>query len=387
MRLHEYQAKEILRHYDTHIPFGITIFEPEGAAEAFRKLGKPEAILKVQILAGGRGKAGGIRTVHNPREAAELAKRFLGSRVVTHQTTPEGEEVKAVLLQEVVPIEREMYLAFLLSRKDACPLLIGCREGGVEIEELARSSLEKILRLTWDSTQGLLPFQARRMACFLGLSGPHLKEATSLMLNLSRAFIEKDLTLLEINPLALTTDGSLSMVDVKANFDDNGFFRQSEIAAFRPKAEESLEALASSFGLSYVGLEGDIGCLVNGAGLAMATNDIIRVCGGRPANFLDVGGDASSERVSQAFALLLQDPRLRAVFVNIFGGITRCDTIAEAIIKVLREGRPRIPMIVRMEGTNALEARGMLESSGFRFLFSREMKEATLMAIEATKTS
>jgi len=398
LRLHEYQAREILQGCDTHLPRSITIFKTEEAEGAFLRLapyqyaagtGQPRVILKAQILAGGRGKAGGIKIVHSPAEAKDSTRSLLGSRLVTPQTTPEGEEVKAVLFQEVVPVEREVYLAFVIDRQGACPMLVGCLEGGVEIEELARKSPEKVLKEPWDSLFGLLPFQARRMACFLGLSGPRLTEATNLILNLSRVFTEKDLTLLEVNPLAITPEGSLSILDVKANFDDNAFFRHPEMAAIRPKPEESLESLASSFGLSYVGLEGDIGCLVNGAGLAMATNDIIRVCGGRPANFLDVGGDASTERVTKAFGLLLRDPRLRAVFVNIFGGITRCDTIAQAILSALgglKGTRLRIPMIVRMEGTNALEARKMLEGSGFSFLFSREMKESTLMATEAAKT-
>ncbi len=389
LRLHEYQAREILQGYDTHVPRSITIFDAEEAEGAFLRLGQPKVILKVQILAGGRGKAGGVKIASSPAEAEDFARRLLGTRLVTPQTTQEGEEVKAVLLQGLVPIERELYLAFVVDRQGACPLLIGCREGGVDIEELTRKSPEKVFKQPWDSLMGLLPFQARKMARLLGLSGPYLREATGLILNLSRAFTEKDLTLLEVNPLAVTPEstlGGLAILDVKANFDDNAFFRHPEMVALRPKPEESLESLASSFGLSYVGLEGDIGCLVNGAGLAMATNDIIRVCGGRPANFLDVGGDASTERVTRAFSILLRDPRLRAVFVNIFGGITRCDTIAKAILEALKDTPPRIPMIVRMEGTNASEARRMLEGSGFPFQFSREMKESTLMAIRLRRT-
>lgn len=386
LRLYEYQAREILQGYDTHIPRGFTIFSPEEAEAAFFQLGQPRAILKAQVLAGGRGKAGGVKIVNSPLEAKAFTERLLGSRLVTAQTTSEGEEVRAVLLQEVVPIEREMYLAFVIDRQGACPILVGCKEGGVEIEELARKSPEKVLKERWDSLLGLLPFQARKMAYLLGFSRPLLKEATNLILNLSRAFIERDFTLLEVNPLAVASEGSLLILDVKANFDDNAFFRHPEMAAIRPRPEESLESLASSFGLSYVELEGDIGCLVNGAGLAMATNDIIRVCGGRPANFLDVGGDASTERVSQAFSILLRDPRLRAVFINIFGGITRCDSIAQAILGALDGKRPRLPIIVRMEGTSALEARRMLEDSGLPFLFSKEMKESTLMAVEAAKT-
>lgn len=386
MKLYEYQARQILQGYDTHIPRSNTIFKPEEAEEAFLRLGQPRAILKAQVLAGGRGKAGGIKIINSPAEAKDLARNLLGSRLVTPQTTPEGEEVKAILFQEVVQIEREMYLAFIVDRQKACPLLVGCKEGGVEIEELARKSPEKVLKEPWDSLLGLLPFQARKMAHFLGLSGPYLKEATNLILGLSRAFAEKDLTLLEINPLAVISQGSLWILDVKAHFDDNAFFRHPEMVAIRPRPEESLESLASSFSLSYVELEGDIGCLVNGAGLAMATNDIIRVFGGRPANFLDVGGDASTERVTQAFSILLRDPRLRAVFVNIFGGITRCDAIAQAILESLKSTELRTPMIVRMEGTNASEARKILEGSGLPFLFSKEMKESTLMAIKATKT-
>jgi succinyl-CoA synthetase beta subunit len=385
LRLNEYQTREIVQGYVTCIPKSITVFKPVEAEEAFIKLGQPRAILKAQVLAGGRGKAGGIKVVNTPEEAGEVAESLLRSKLVTPQTTLEGEEVKALLLQELISVQREVYLAFLIDKQRSSPLLIGCAEGGVEIEELARRSPEKIFREQWDSVQGLHPFQARKMACNIGLAGPYLKEATSLILGLSMAFIEKDFTLLEINPLAITSEGGLLILDIKANFDDNAFFRHREMEAMRPKPEESLEALASSLGLSYVGLEGNIGCLVNGAGLAMATNDIIRVCGGLPANFLDVGGDASTERVTQAFGILLQDPRLKAVFVNIFGGITRCDTIARAILDALKGTPLRMPMIIRMEGTNALEARKMLETSGLPFRFSTDMKDATLMSIEVTK--
>jgi succinyl-CoA synthetase beta subunit len=386
LRLYEYQAREILQGYDTHIPREITIFSPREAEEAFLRLGQPSAIMKAQVLAGGRGKAGGVKVVHSPLEAKTFAERLLGSKLVTHQTTPEGEEVKAMLLQAVVPVERELYLAFVIDRQWACPVFVGCREGGMDIEELARKSPEKVLKEPWDSVLGLLPFQARKMAHRLGFSDTLLREASNLILNLSRAFVEKDFTLLEVNPLVVTKEGSLSILDVKAHLDDNAFFRRPELTALRPRPEESLESLASSFGLSYVELEGDIGCLVNGAGLAMATNDIIRVCGGRPANFLDVGGDATTERVTQAFSILLKDPRLRAVFVNIFGGITRCDTIAQAILEALKGTQPRVPMVVRMEGTNASEARGRLEGSGLPFLFSKEMKESAFMAVETAKT-
>jgi succinyl-CoA synthetase beta subunit len=386
LKLYEYQAREILQGYDSHIPRSITIFNADEAEETFLRLGQPRALLKAQILAGGRGKAGGVKIANSPTEAKDLARGLLGSKLVTPQTMPAGEEVKAILFQEVVPIERELYLSFFIDRQKACPLLMGCGEGGVEIEEVARRSPEMVLCEPWDSSLGLLPFQARKVAHFLGLSAHHLKESTNLILNLSKAFIEKDLTLLEINPLAVTPQGSLAVLDVKADFDDNAFFRHPEMVAIRPRPEESLESLASSFGLSYVGLEGDIGCLVNGAGLAMATNDILRVYGGRPANFLDVGGDASTERVAQAFSILLRDPRLRTIFVNIFGGITRCDTIAQAILEALKGTQLRMPMIIRMEGTNASEARRMLETSGLPFLFSKGMKESTLMAIEAAKT-
>lgn len=385
MKLHEYQAKELLRNYDTHVSRGIVAFSAEEAEKAFCELGCPQAILKAQILAGGRGKAGGIKEINNPEEARTSAEKLLGSRLVTAQTTPEGEEVQAVLIQEAVNIKKEMYISFLVDRRGATPLLMGCPEGGVEIEEVARHSPEQIFREPFDVLFGLHQFQARRMATALGLDGPLAREAVSLFRNLSRAFIGKDLSLLEINPLAVGHDGSLSIIDAKADLDDNAAFRHPEITTSKRLPEETLEAKASAYGLSYVGLDGDIGCLVNGAGLAMATMDIIRHYGGQPANFLDIGGDASTEKVTQAFKILFEDTRLKAVLVNIFGGIVKCDMIAESIISALKDIKLKAPLVVRLEGTNAHIARKTLAESGLKIVFTEGMEEAAKKVLEATK--
>ncbi|MEE9201311.1 MAG: ADP-forming succinate--CoA ligase subunit beta, partial [Candidatus Brocadiales bacterium] len=360
-------------------------FTPAEAEKAFCELKSSRAVLKAQILAGGRGKAGGVKKVNSPEETRSLAEKLLGSRLVTAQTPPEGEEVRAVLIQENVDIEREMYVSFLIDRRRATPILLGCPEGGVEIEEVARRSPGQIFSEPVDVLFGLRPFQARRAAAALGLSGPLTKEAAGLLVNLWRAFIENDLSLLEINPLVVRRDGSLSIVDAKAVLDDNAAFRHAGLFKKERPDEESLEDRASAQGLSYVGLNGDIGCLVNGAGLAMATMDIIRHHGGRPANFLDIGGDASAERVTQAFRILFEDMRLRAVLVNIFGGIVKCDMIAESIISALKDMEPKVPLVVRLEGTNADIARKMLDESGLKLTFTEGMEEAAKKVLEATK--
>ncbi|MFQ5956217.1 MAG: ADP-forming succinate--CoA ligase subunit beta [Candidatus Brocadiales bacterium] len=385
MKLHEYQAKDLLRKHDRHVSRGTVAFSPQEAEKVFCELGCPQAILKAQILAGGRGKAGGIKKVNSPEEARISAEKLLGSKLVTAQTTPDGEEVQAVLIQEALDIKREIYISFLVDRGGATPLLMGCPEGGVEIEEVARRSPEQIFREPFDISFGLHPFQARRMASALGLGGPLARDATDLIKGLSRAFIENDFSLLEINPLAVCHDGSLSIVDAKADLDDNAAFRHPEMATIRRPPDDSLEARASAYGLSYVGLEGDIGCLVNGAGLAMATMDIIRHHGGHPANFLDVGGDASTEKVTQAFRILFDDNRLKAILVNIFGGIVKCDIIAEAIISALKDMKLKVPLVVRLEGTNADIARKTLGESGLKIVFTEGMEEAAKKVLEATQ--
>lgn len=385
MKLYEYQAKDLLKNYDGHVSRGMVAFSPDEAENAFLKLGCPQAILKVQILAGGRGKAGGIKRINSQEEARTSAEKLLGSRLVTAQTTPYGEEVQAVLIQEALDIKREIYISFLVDRRNSTPLLMGCPEGGVEIEEVARRSPELILKEPFDILFGLHPFQARRMASALGLSGPIAKDAANLFRNLSRAFIENDFSLLEINPLAVCHDGTLSIVDAKTDLDDNATFRHPEWATMKRAPEESLETKASAYGLSYVGLEGDIGCLVNGAGLAMATMDIIRHHGGEPANFLDVGGDASTEKVTQAFRILFEDTRLKAVLVNIFGGIVKCDIIANAIISALKDMELTVPLVVRLEGTNADIAKKILGDSGLKIVFAEGMEEAAKKVIEATR--
>ncbi|HEY1375036.1 MAG TPA: ADP-forming succinate--CoA ligase subunit beta [Candidatus Binatia bacterium] len=363
MNIHEHQAKELLRPFGVPVPKGRVANTAAEAAAIAREMGGT-VVVKAQIHAGGRGKAGGVKVVKSPEEAEKAAAGMLGKTLVTHQTGPEGREVKRLLIEEGLPIARELYLGMVLDRATGRVTVIASTEGGVEIEEVARKTPEKILKEVVDPAVGLLPFQCRRLAYALGLSkqaGPF----TALLQALARAFAEKDCSLAEINPLVVTQDGRLLALDAKMNIDNNALFRRPEIEALRDLNEEDpKEYNASKLGLSYISLDGNIACMVNGAGLAMATMDIIKLCGGEPANFLDVGGGATKERVTEAFKILLSDKRVKGVLVNIFGGIMRCDVIAQGVVDAARELGVTVPLVVRLQGTNVDQGRKILADSG-----------------------
>ncbi|MEO0278653.1 MAG: ADP-forming succinate--CoA ligase subunit beta, partial [candidate division WOR-3 bacterium] len=343
----------------------------EEARAIAEKLGSSLFVVKAQVHAGGRGKAGGVKLARSVDEVYEVAKNMIGMKLVTHQTGPEGKIVRKVLVEEGLNIEKELYMGLVIDRTSECPVLMVSAEGGVEIEEVAARSPEKILKAYIDPAVGFLPFYGRKLAYGLGLTGDLVKKAVSFMTALYRLFVEKDASLAEINPLVITKEGDLIALDAKLNFDDNGLFRHPEIAELRDIHEEDpLEVEASKYDLNYIKLDGNIGCMVNGAGLAMATMDIIKLYGGEPANFLDVGGAADSERVKNAFRILISDPAVKAVFINIFGGIVRCDRVAEGVIKAAKELDVKVPMVIRLEGTNKDVAMDLLKNSGLSFILA-----------------
>jgi len=383
MNIHEYQAKALLKRFAIPIPRGRMAATPEEAAVVARELGGV-CVVKAQIHAGGRGKAGGVKLAKTPGEAEKIAKELLGKKLVTHQTGPEGREVKRVLVEEGLQIEREIYVAVVLDRSLSRPCVLASAEGGVEIEEVAEKSPEKILKEIVDPAVGLLSFQGRRLAYRLGLRHEQVGPLVSLLSGLFRVFMDLDCSLVEINPLVITADGKLIPLDAKMNFDNNGLFRQPEVAALQDLDEEdSKEIEASSLGLSYIALDGNIGCMVNGAGLAMATMDIIKLCGGEPANFLDVGGGATKDRVTQAFKILLSDKRVQGVLVNIFGGIMKCDVIAQGIVEAAREIQVKVPLVVRLQGTNGELGRKILTESRLAIIPAETMAEAAEKIVQA----
>ncbi len=385
MNIHEYQAKALLKRFAIPIPRGRVATTPEEAAAVARELGGA-CVVKAQIHAGGRGKAGGVKLAKTPAEAEKIAKELLGKKLVTHQTGPEGREVKRVLVEEGLQIEREIYVAVVLDRSFSRPCVLASAEGGVEIEEVAEKSPEKILKEIVDPAVGLLSFQGRRLAYRLGLRHEQVGPLFSLLSGLFRAFMELDCSLVEINPLVITADGKLIPLDAKMNFDNNGLFRQLEVAALRDLDEEDPKEIeASNLGLSYIALDGNIGCMVNGAGLAMATMDIIKLCGGEPANFLDVGGGATKDRVTQAFKILLSDKRVQGVLVNIFGGIMKCDVIAQGIVEAAREIQVKAPLVVRLQGTNGELGRKILTESRLAIIPAETMGEAAEKIVKAVK--
>lgn len=387
MNIHEYQAKEILKRFGIPVPRGRAVFTPQEAGIAVRELGAP-AVVKAQIHAGGRGKAGGIKLVDSPGEAEKKAGEILGKILVTHQTGPQGREVKRLLVEEQLAIARELYLGMVLDRSASCVSVICSVEGGVEIEEVAQRSPEKILKERIDPTVGLLPFQCRRLAYGLTLPNERVGEFVSLVQSLFRLFVELDCSLAEINPLLVTREGKLLALDAKMNFDNNALFRHSDIASLRDIDEEDpREVEASKFGLSYISLEGNIGCMVNGAGLAMATMDIIKLYGAEPANFLDVGGGATKERVTAAFKILLADNRVKGVLINIFGGIMRCDVIAQGVVEAARELRVTVPLVVRLQGTNSELGIKILSESGLAIIPAETMSEAAEKIVKAVKNN
>jgi succinyl-CoA synthetase beta subunit len=386
MNIHEFQAKEILKRFGVAVPRGIVASTAEEAKKAADELGGGVCVVKAQIHAGGRGKGGGVKVVKNSDQAAAAARAMLGHNLVTHQTGPEGRQVRRVLVEQGLNIARELYLAMVLDRAQSRVTVICSSEGGVEIEEVADKHPEKILKETIDPVIGLSPFQCRRLAFALGVPAELAGKITNVMQGLYRAFEECDASLAEINPLIITADGQVTALDAKMNFDSNAFFRQKEIVALRDLDEEDpREVEASKYDLSYISLDGNIACMVNGAGLAMATMDIIKLHGGEPANFLDVGGGANKEKVAQAFKILMADARVRGLLINIFGGIMRCDVLAQGVVEAARELSVSVPLVVRMQGTNVEIGRKILAESGLAIIAAETMGDAAEKIVQAVK--
>jgi succinyl-CoA synthetase beta subunit len=377
MKIHEYQGKAILGRFGVPVPRGKVAFSADEARTIATELGGGTCVVKAQIHAGGRGKGGGVKVVKNADAAFEAAEKMLGMTLVTHQTGPEGKVVERLLVEEGLGIARELYLGMVLDRSSGRPVLMASPDGGVEIEKVAAETPDRIFKAFLHPALGLQPYQARQLAFKLGLSGDLVGKAVKMMAAVARAFIETDATLVEINPLVVTSDGRLVALDAKMNFDDNALYRRSDIHEMRDLAEEEpLEIEASKFSLNYIKLDGTIGCMVNGAGLAMATMDIIKLSGGEPANFLDVGGGASAEQIKNAFRILMADTNVKAVLINIFGGILRCDILAEGLIAAVRELEVGVPIVIRMEGTNVDAGKHMLATSGLNFTTADSMGEA-----------
>ncbi len=385
MRIHEYQAKAILREYGIPVPRGEVADSPAQARAVAERIGG-RVVVKAQVHAGGRGKAGGVRLANDPPAAEAAARQLLGSRLKTPQTPPEGIRVLTVLVEEASPIATELYLSITLDRGHSTHVVMASEAGGMEIEEVAAVHPEKVLREWADPMLGLQPFQARNLAFGLGLTGEQVKAGVPLILNLFRAYLEKDCTLAEMNPLGVTRDGRLLALDAKLSFDDNALFRHKGIVALRdPNEETPLDVEASRYGLNYIKLDGTVGCMVNGAGLAMATMDIINLAGGEPANFLDVGGGASPEQIENAFRILSSDPGVKAVFINVFGGILRCDRLAEGLIAAVTKLGVTIPMVVRMEGTNVELGKKMLEESGLALTTADDMGDGARKVVQLAR--
>jgi len=377
MKIHEYQAKAILAAHGVPVPQGEVVHNPDEARAAAQRLGGGIVVVKAQIHAGGRGKGGGVKVVKGPDEAERAARDMLGMRLVTYQTGPEGQVVQRVLIEQGLKIERELYLGLVLDRATEKPVLMVSRDGGVEIEKVAHETPERIFKEFIHPGAGLIGYQTRKLAFALGLKGPQITQAGKLMNAIYDAFKATDASLIEINPLIVTAEGSLLALDAKMNFDDNALYRHPEIKDLRDLAEEApLEVEASKYSLNYITLDGTVGCMVNGAGLAMATMDIIKLAGGEPANFLDVGGGANAEQIRNAFKILMSDKSVKAVLINIFGGILRCDVLAEGVIGAVKELGVPVPIVVRMEGTNVEVGKKMLQESGLKFTTADTMGEA-----------
>lgn len=377
VNVHEYQAKEILQRYGVRVPPGRVTDNPDEARAIAQELNVPEIAVKAQIHSGGRGKAGGIKLVRSPDEAAAVTRELIGKTLVTKQTGPQGRVVRKVLIAAAQTPQRELYLSVLIDRTTARPVILASTEGGVDIEEVAAKFPEKILRELVDPAVGLMPYQARRLAKQLGLTGPHFQPATAMIQGIYRAFVETDASLVEINPLIINQHNELMALDAKMSFDDNALYRHPDIQAMRDINEEDpREVEASKYNLNYIGLTGNIGCMVNGAGLAMATMDIIKFYGGEPANFLDVGGGASQEAVTEAFKILCSDPNVKGILVNIFGGIMKCDVIAAGILAAVQQVNVRVPLVVRLEGTNVERGRQLLRDSGLAIIPADSMADA-----------
>ena len=378
MKIHEYQGKEILRKFNVPVPNGKVAFTVEDAVNvAQNDLGGNLWVVKAQIHAGGRGKGGGVKVAKSLEEVRSLSNEILGMRLITHQTGPEGKFVKRLLIEQGVNIEKEFYVGITLDRAVSKNVMMVSTEGGMEIEKVAAESPEKIIKETIEPELGLQQFQARNLAFALGLSGTQHKNAVKFLLGLYKAYVASDCSLAEINPLVVTKEGDVIALDAKMNFDDNAIYRHPDIAEYRDLDEEDpLEIEASKFNLNYIKLDGNVGCMVNGAGLAMATMDIIKLAGGEPANFLDVGGGANKTTVANGFKIILSDPNVKAILINIFGGIVRCDRVAQGVIDAAKEINVNIPVVVRLEGTNAIEAQDLLNHSGLNFEVAGSLRDA-----------
>jgi succinyl-CoA synthetase beta subunit len=383
MKIHEYQGKEILKTFAVPVPRGVVAFNADEARTAAVNLGGGVVVVKAQIHAGGRGKGGGVKVVKSADEARQAAANIIGMQLVTHQTGPEGRKVTRVLIEEGLQIARELYLGLVIDRATKRPVLMASRDGGVEIEKVAAETPDRIYKAFIDPALGLQPYQSRQLAFQLGLKGPQVGKAVAMMAALYRAFLETDASLLEINPLIVTAAGDLVALDAKVNFDDNALFRHPQLKELRDLSEEEpLEIEASKFSLNYIKLDGTVGCMVNGAGLAMATMDIIKLAGGEPANFLDVGGGANAEQIKNAFRILMSDTSVKAVLINIFGGILRCDVLAEGVIAAVKDLKVTVPVVIRMEGTNVELGKKMLKESGLNFTTADAMDEAAATVVK-----
>ena len=384
MKVHEYQGKELFRKYQIPTPNGVPVFSVEEALKAYDALATNTVVVKAQIHAGGRGKGGGVKLAHSKEEVESLSKEILGMTLVTHQTGPDGKEVQRLLIESGANIEKEFYAAITLDRDKEMDVFMVSIEGGVDIEKVADETPEKIVKTWIDPMLGMNSFQARKLAFGLNLSGSAFKEACSIFMKMYTCYRSTDASLLEINPLILTKDERVIALDSKFNFDGNALFRQKEIAEMRDLSEEdSMEVEAGKYNLNYIKLDGNVGCMVNGAGLAMATMDIIKLAGGEPANFLDVGGTASAETVKNGFRIILSDKNVKAVLINIFGGIVRCDRVANGVVEAVKELGLDVPVVVRLEGTNAKEAQIILEQSGVSIIPAKGMKDAAEKVVSA----
>jgi len=377
VKIHEYQAKAVLARFGVPVPRGEVAFTSAEAVDAAKRLGGQIAVVKAQIHAGGRGKGGGVKIARSIQEVEQLAKQLIGMTLVTHQTGPEGRKVGRVLVEEGLDIDRELYLSILIDRATASPVIIASAAGGMDIEDVAAKEPEKILREHINPGTGIAPFQGRKLAFGMGLSGATANKLVKILDAIYKVFIDTDASMIEINPLILTKGGDLLALDAKVSFDDNALYRHPDLKELRDISEEDpLEVEASKFSLNYIRLDGNIGCMVNGAGLAMATMDIIKLAGGEPANFLDVGGGANAEQIKNAFRILMADKNVKAVLINIFGGILRCDVLAQGVIAAVTELGVPVPIVVRMEGTNVEEGKKMLRESGLSFTTADSMGEA-----------
>ena len=383
MKIHEYQAKAILAHYGVPVPRGEVAFNPAEAGAIARRLGGDVVVVKAQIHAGGRGKGGGVKLARSVDDAETLARQMIGMTLVTHQTGPEGRVVSRVLIEEGLKMTRELYLSIVLDRAAGKPVMMASADGGMDIEEVAARTPERIHKVYIEPGVGLVPFEARQLGFAIGLDGAEVNKAVKLMTALYNAFVATDASLVEINPLVVTASGDLLALDAKMNFDDNALYRHQDIRDLRDLGEENaLEIEASKFSLNYIHLDGNIGCMVNGAGLAMATMDIIKLAGGEPANFLDVGGGANAEQIRNAFKILMSDKHVRAVLINIFGGILRCDVLAQGVIAAVKELGVPVPIVIRMEGTNVEEGKRLLKESGMNFATADSMDEAANKVVQ-----